>query len=174
MFLGLDISTSITGFTVLGETGDILFCEHIDLKKFDNLYTKAHRVENILKDIFIQYNIQHVWIEESLQMFSSGMSSAKTLSTLTKFNGIISWICWDEFKILPQHIPAVSARKECGIKVEKGKRGKDAVMEYMLDKEPWFVVEYTKAGNIKTHFYDRADSFIVAKAGFLRCTKEKK
>ena len=173
MILGLDISTSITGFTILDEAGDTLLCDHIDLKKFLNLYTKADRVENILKDLFVTYNIQHVWIEESLQMFSSGMSSAKTLSTLSKFNGIISWIVWKEFRIFPEHIAAVSARKEAGIIVEKGKRGKDCVMDHMLDKEHWFVVEYTKTGKIKPYCYDRADSFIIAQAGFLRCTKEK-
>lgn len=174
MILGLDISTSITGFTILDDSGDVVLCDYINLKKFDNLYQKAHRVDNVLTDLFSQNKIEQVWVEESLQMFSSGMSSAKTLSTLTKFNGIISWTCWDKFGITPEHIAAVSARKECSIVVPKGKRGKDCVMEYMLDKEPWFVVEYGKTGKIKPHFYDMADSFIVAKAGFLRCMKQKK
>ena len=106
-------------------------------------------------------------------MFSSGMSSAKTLATLTKFNGIISWIAWDKFGTTPEYVGASSARKEIGLTVQKGKRGKDVVMEYMLDKENWFVVEYGRTGKIKPHFYDMADSFVVAKAGFLRCTKQK-
>ena len=114
-----------------------------------------------------------VWIEESLQMFSSGMSSAKTLATLTKFNGVVSWIAWDKFGITPEYIAAVSARKEIGLTVQKGKRGKDVVMEYMLDKEKWFHVEYGRTGKIKPHFYDMADSFVVAKAGYLRCTTQK-
>ena len=46
-------------------------------------------------------------------------------------------------------------------------------MEYMLDKETWFQVEYGRTGKIKPHFYDMADSFVVAKAGLLRCMKEK-
>ena len=106
-------------------------------------------------------------------MFSSGMSSAKTLATLTKFNGIVSWITWDKFKITPEYIGASSARKEIGLTVSKGKRGKEVVMEYMLDKESWFEVEYGRTGKVKPHFYDMADSFVIAKAGFLRCTKQK-
>ena len=137
------------------------------------MFDKAKTVEHKLQEIFDNNNIEQVWIEESLQMFSSGMSSAKTLATLTKFNGIVSWIAWDKFGITPEYIAAISARKEIGLTVQKGKRGKDVVMEYMLDKETWFQVEYGRTGKIKPHFYDMADSFVVAKAGLLRCMKEK-
>ena len=137
------------------------------------MFDKAKTVEHKLQEIFDNNKVEQVWIEESLQMFSSGMSSAKTLATLTKFNGIVSWIAWDKFGITPEYIAAVSARKEIGLTVQKGKRGKDVVMEYMLDKEAWFQVEYGRTGKIKPHFYDMADSFVVAKAGLLRCMKEK-
>ena len=173
MILGLDISTSITGFTILGVSGDVVLCDYINLKKPDNVFDKAKLVEEKLKEIFKLHNIEQVWIEESLQMFSSGMSSAKTLATLTKFNGIVSYITWDKFGIQPQYIAAVSARKQIGLTVTKGKRGKDVVMEYMLDKESWFVVDYGRTGKIKPHFYDMADSFVVAKAGYIRCTNLK-
>jgi len=173
MILGLDISTSITGFTVLDDSGDVLVCDYINLKKLNGVFEKARMVEQELQKLFLQHKIDQVWIEESLQMFSSGMSSAKTLATLTKFNGIVSWIAWEKFEITPEYIAAVSARKEIGLTVPKGKRGKDVVMEHMLDKESWFVVEYGRTGKIKPHFYDMADSFVVAKAGFLRCTKQK-
>lgn len=173
MILGLDISTSITGFTVIGDSGDVFLCSYIDLKKCENVFEKARKVEEKLKEIFVKYSIKQIWIEESLQMFSSGMSSAKTLATLTKFNGIVSWIAWDHFQVQPQYIAAVSARKEIGLTVSKGQKGKDVVMKHMLDNEPWFVVERGRTEKIKPHFYDMADSFVVAKAGFLRCTKAK-
>ena len=173
MILGLDISTSITGFSVLDDSGDVVLCDFINLKKLTTMFDKARTVEHRLQEIFDNNKIEKVWIEESLQMFSSGMSSAKTLATLTMFNGIISWITWDKFNIQPEYIAAVSARKEIGLTVSKGQRGKDVVMKYMLDKESWFVVDYGRTGKIKPHFYDMADSFVVAKAGYLRCTNEK-
>ena len=173
MILGLDISTSITGFTLLSDSGDVIFCDYINLKKLSTMFDKAKTVEQKLQELFSNNPIEQIWIEESLQMFSSGMSSAKTLATLTKFNGIVSWIAWDKFGITPEYIAAVSARKEIGLSVPKGKRGKDVVMEYMLDKEPWFVVDYGRTGKIKPHFYDMADSFVVAKAGLLRCMSKK-
>lgn len=173
MFLGLDISTSVTGITVLSNSGDVILCDYINLKKTTDMFQKAKQVECKLQEIFQEHTIEEIWIEESLQMFSSGMSSAKTLATLTKFNGIVSWISWDKFGIQPEYIAAVSARKEIGLLVPKGRKGKEVVMEHMLDKESWFIVDYGRTGKIKPHFYDMADSFVIAKAGFLRCTKKK-
>lgn len=168
MILGLDISTSITGYTILDDTGVCIVCDHIDLAKIDGTINKASLVCTNLEKLFSIYPIKQVWIEESLQMFSMGKSSAKTLATLTKFNGIVSWIVFDKFLINPQYIPAVSARKACGIKMQKGKKGKECVMEYMAANESWFKIELTKTGNIKPYCYDRADSFVIAKAGFLK------
>lgn len=174
MILGLDISTSVTGFTLLGDSGDVILCDYIDLKRGENVFDKARMVELKLKaEVFDKYKVTQVWIEESLQMFSSGMSSAKTLATLTKFNGIVSWIIWDKHGIKPDYIAAVSARKQIGLTISKGQRGKDVVMKYMLDKEPWFVVEQGRTGKIKPHFYDMADSFVIAKSGYIRCTNSK-
>lgn len=171
MILGLDISTSITGYTILDDAGVVIKCDHIDLSKYNNPFHKTEHTQFILSSLFKAYPIKQVWIEESLQMFSMGKSSAKTLSTLTKFNGVITWIIFDKFSITPNHIPAVSARKTCGIKLQKGKKGKECVMEYMTANESWFIPEYTKTGNLKTYCYDRADSFIIARAGYLKNIK---
>ena len=38
MILGLDISTSITGYTLLNEDGELLECGHIDLRKEKNFF----------------------------------------------------------------------------------------------------------------------------------------
>lgn len=171
MILGLDISTSITGYTILDDAGVVVCCNHIDLTKIDGTINKASLVCTNLEKLFALYPIKQTWIEESLQMFSMGKSSAKTLATLTKFNGIISWIVFDKFSIIPQYIPAVSARKLCGVKLEKGKKGKQCVIEHMDANEKWFQIDHTKTGNIKPYIYDRADSFIIARAGYLKNIK---
>ena len=101
-----------------------------------------------------------------------GKSSSHTISTLTKFNGIISWLCYEKFGITPEYIPAISARKKCGITIKRGEKAKEQVMRFLLDKEPLFEVEYTRTGKPKPYCYDEADSLIIAKAGY-ECLKEK-
>ena len=94
-----------------------------------------------------------------------GKSSAKTLSLLTRFNGIVSWLIYEIFEIEPKFLAATSARKLAGIKVPRGKKAKQVVLEHLLQTEPAFKIEYTKQGNPKPESYDRADAIVIAKAG---------
>ena len=184
MILGVDISTSITGFAIVAE-GEIVFYDSVDLRKYKNLFEKAERIKEALFNLVDNYQyerehppmwmsdvqdeenkINHIYIEQSLHMFRGGKSSAKTLSTLTRFNGIVSWLAYEMFKMEPKFIAATSARKQAGIKVPRGQKAKQVVLQHLLDNEPAFKVEYTKHGNPKPESYDRADAIVVAKAGW--------
>ena len=172
MILGLDVSTSITGATVIDDNGKVVYCEAWDLRNknhYPTLFEKACRVKQMLELLYEvkRYEIKHVFIEQSLQAFRPGFSSAKTLLTLAKFNGIVSYICQKCYLKPPSYISASTARKACGIKVEKGKKAKEVVLNFLLDNDSTFSVEYTKHGNPKPGSYDRADSYIIAKAGWI-------
>ena len=170
MILGLDISTSITGITLLDDNGEVKVMTAIDTRKYKNFFQKAEAVKKVLTDLSNSYKVEEVFIEQSLQSFRSGFSSAKTLSTLSRFNGIVSWMCYSLWSLEPQYLAATSARKLCGIKVPKGQKAKPVVLQFVLDNEPTFVVEYTKHGNPKPDSFDRADSWVIAKAGFFQKT----
>lgn len=168
MILGLDISTSITGITLLDENGEVKVMNAIDTRKYKNFFQKAEAVKKVLTDLSNSYKVEEIFIEQSLQSFRSGFSSAKTLSTLSRFNGIVSWMCYSLWSLEPQYLAATSARKLCGIKIPKGEKAKPVVLQYVLDNEPTFMVEYTKHGNPKPDSFDRADSWVIAKAGFFQ------
>ena len=118
-----------------------------------------------LLDLKVKYDIKSIYIEKNLQSFRSGFSSAKTLSVLSSFNGIVSWLCYEIFDIEPQYLAATSARKLCGIKIPRGEKAKPVVLKFLLDNEPSFVIDYTRNGTPKPESYDRADSLVIAKAG---------
>ena len=181
MILGIDISTSITGFAVVGD-GQLLHYSSIDLRKYKNVFAKAEAIREYIADFFENYQldqenssgwgeskhpIEKIYIEQPLHMFMRGKSSAKTLSTLMTFNGIVSWLVYELFEIKPEYIAATSARKHCGIKVPRGQKAKEVVLEHLLQHEPAFKIEYTKHGNPKPESYDRADAIVVAKAGYI-------
>lgn len=168
MILGLDISTSITGATLIDNEGNVLLMEAIDTRKYNNFFEKAEKVKLFLTSISEKHKVEEVFIEQSLQSFRSGFSSAKTLSTLSRFNGVVSWMCYSIWNIEPQYLAATSARKLCGIQVPKGEKAKPVVLQFVIDNEPNFVVEYTKQGNPKPDSFDRADSWVIARAGFLQ------
>jgi|TARA_R110000824_G_scaffold3634_2_gene17163 hypothetical protein len=169
MILGLDVSTSITGATVVDKGGNVIHNTAWDTrnkKYFPTLISKAAWLEARLIEIQKKYKIKEVYIEQSLQSFRSGFSSAQTLSTLSRYNGIISWICYQVFLLEPMYVAATTARKSCGIKIPRGSKAKQVVLEHLLDSEPAFSIEYTRQGNPKPDSYDRADSIIIAKAGY--------
>tara|TARA_R100000008_G_scaffold83974_1_gene70273 strand:+ start:507 stop:1031 length:525 start_codon:yes stop_codon:yes gene_type:complete len=174
MILGLDVSTSITGATVINKNGEVVMCEAWDTRKFKNTFAKASFIRGRLVDVRIDFPITHIVIEQSLQMFRPGFSSAKTLTLLSKFNGIVSWLCYNTFGIEPEYVSASSARKSCGIKIERGKKAKEVVLKFVLDNVDGFEVQYTRSNNPKPGSYDRADSYVVAHAGYLECQKQKR
>ena len=174
MILGLDISTSITGYTVLDDGGNILVCDHIDLRKEKNFFKKIEIVFDRLESLDDAYSIEQVYIEQSLQSFRSGFSSAQTLSLLSKINGIVSWLCYNFFYKEPKYLAATSARKLCGIKIPKGQKAKKVSLQFVVDNVPGFEVQYTRHGNPKAGYADRSDSYVIAKAGWIREREEAK
>ena len=178
MILGIDISTSITGFAIVGDD-QLLHYSSIDLRKHKGPFAKAEVLRAYLEDLFENYQcnnesfmgaaefpIEHIYIEQPLHMFMRGKSSAKTLSTLMTFNGIVSWLIYEMFDIEPEYVSATSARKKAGIRVPRGEKAKEVVLKHLLKNEPAFNVEYTKHGNPVAGSYDKADAIVIAKAGY--------
>jgi hypothetical protein len=175
VILGLDVSTSITGATVLDMEGEMVYNRSWDTRnknKFPTLYDKADFIKQQLWQIDDLFFIKKVFVEQSLNSFRSGFSSAQTLSTLSRFNGIVSWICYEVLKLKPEPIQASSARKQVGVSIKRGENAKEKSLKFVIDTEPTFLVEYTKFGNPRPGVADRSDSYIIAKAGLLSCSKK--
>jgi len=173
MICGLDISTSITGITLLDKSGKIVYNNAWDTRKYKDFFEKAEFIRREITFLTEKYTIEHIYIEQSLQSFRSGFSSAKTLSSLSRFNGIVSWLMFFHTKIKPEYLSAASARKSCGIKIARGENAKQKVVDFLLDNEPSFVVKYTKFGNVKPECFDKADSIVIARAGY-NCQQQRK
>ena len=165
--LGLDISTSITGASIIEDNKIIesFIWDTRNKRKFPTLYEKADLLKDDLLKIKKNHNITNIYVEQSLQSFRSGFSSARTLSTLSRFNGIVSWQCYEIFGMKPEMIAATSARKVAGVKIHRGEIAKEKVLQFVLDNYPQITIEYTKHGNPKPGVYDMCDSIIIGLAG---------
>ena len=165
VILGLDLSTSITGATVLDKEGNTLLCESWDTRNKNKFPLLFHKAQFIRKNLFgLQYPITKIYIEQPFTFFNSGGSTAKTMATLQRFNGIVSWICYNDLNMIPEYITATQARKLCELKVPRGTKAKEIALQHFLDNGN--KIEYTSHGNPKPGSYDRADSWIIAKAGY--------
>tara|TARA_R110002060_G_scaffold34089_1_gene44911 strand:+ start:106 stop:660 length:555 start_codon:yes stop_codon:yes gene_type:complete len=180
--LGLDISTSCTGWCVIPglENGEKkIQMGFIDLAKTNGLFQKAKIVKEHLSNLHILYDISDIFIEENLQSFRSGFSSAQTLSTLARFNGIVSYLCFDQFGFEPKFLNVNSARKMIGLKIIRSSKGgapvKEQVLEWAkgdIDTFDW-PTKTLKSGPRKglticdPRCYDIADAYVIAQAGLL-------
>lgn len=169
--LALDISTTCTGVTLLDEQGNIHLITHIEFSKIksDFLWEKVDFFKVKIKDIVGELNVSYIFIEEALQLFNKGMSTANVITKLAQFNALISYSCREIFKIDPMYISANLARKTCGIPLLKTKKaGKDQkkqTFEYMLKTDLKHMnFDKTKFDNYKSYVYDEVDSYVIAKS----------
>ncbi len=184
--VGLDVSTSCTGISVVrndvspdAQGSNVLLVDRIEFKGCDTIWDKADRVKKSFTaviDIIIADDptnvVSGVAIEAALMGFRPGMSSAATISTLQKFNGIVSYIARDMFHVDPKYIAAAHARKVCGVKLQRtsacGKNGKQQVFEHMQANDLSHVKWPTKkSGAPKDWAYDATDAYVIARAGSL-------
>ena len=180
MILGIDVSTSITGFAIVADD-ELVYYDSVDLRKYKDVFEKSIVVKEKVLDLFEMYQlsnddepnwgdskypIKQIYIEQPFMFFNSGGSSAKTMASLQRFNGIVSCMVYEIFELRPKYVTATQARKHAGIKVPRGQKAKTVVLEHLLQTEPAFNIQYTSHGNPKPESYDRADAIVVAKAGW--------
>ena len=173
--LGIDVSTSCTAFCILDLDGNLSSLLFEDFKKCKTFWEKVDRIEETISEMPLD-KIQGFFVEESLQKFRPGMSSAKTLTTLSKFNGIVCQIIRRKIGVDPQYLNVNTARKAVGLKITRGQDTKAQVFEFAKNELP--EVEWPKktiaSGKRKgliidsPYCFDLADAYVVARAGFVK------
>ena len=181
--VGLDISTSIVGMSLFLDN-KLVKLMHVDLTKTKCMFDKASKFEeefkqkillNLETDEFL--TISNIYIEDTLQSFSRGLSSARTLMQLSRFNGIVSNIAFRITRIKPVFINVNTARKILGIKIDKNsdKDKKEQVMDWVdadLGGYNWptkIISRGPNKGHVKYEkfCYDIADAYVICKAGII-------
>lgn len=178
---GLDISSSCTGCCVFEHlTGTIVHLGHIDFKKCKTVWEKADLATEYICSL--NYEIQCLAVEEIAKMFTPGMSSAGTIVTLARFNGLISYIARKHFGIDPLHITPALARRTCGLKMLSKKKDpkkrshKEQTFDLMMASDLKHIVWPTKRNSTKIvdYAYDQVDSYVIAKAGAILTSRGQK
>lgn len=174
MILGLDVSTSSTGWAILDDSGTLVEMGSFKLTKHDNLFDKAQAVREGLLVLKQKHQVTKISIEEPLQGFRRGMSSAHTLLTLARFNGIVSWLAFDVFGIKPIFFDSTSARRGLGIKIDKARDTKDQIMEWVevvtgqsLPKRIATTGKRKGMTLFAAGVNDAADAYVMARAAYL-------
>jgi len=176
VILGIDVSTSKIGLSILDYDCNLIKCDVIKLDPKQPLEERCIFFENYINKInslnYINnnksYYIKEVFIESPFMMFSGGKTTAMTMSKLQRFNGMVCYMIRKAIGRSPVLIAANKARGLIGLKVKRGENTKLKVIEWVQQTYPKdFIVEYTRHGNPKPGTDDKADSVVIARAGLL-------
>ena len=172
MFLGLDISTSVIGWSILDKDGKLIDYGNITFKQKKhgkNLFLKMdHFKEEFIRSVGKYFGkIKHWAVEEAVKKFQGGKSTANTIYVCASFNFGVAHEVYTMLGFEPTYIPVSTARKSAGLKVPRG-LDKNAKKSYIVDwcksNFPSFDLEYTRTGSYKPYMFDMADSIVIAKS----------
>lgn len=183
VLIGLDISTSCTGIAVLHrDTGDLIYMSHENMAskvKFPTFWDKVNHMRKVFVDMHDPtWDVKGVAVEENMKRFTPGFSSADTILTLAKFNGILSYIMMLEYSVSPLNINVRSARSKLGIKIDfkdKSKTTKQKVLDHVVALHPDFPWVYREVKGVKSMTKineDRCDAYVIAAATRIMHPKE--
>ena len=176
MFFGLDISTTITGWSLLDNDGNVIKSGYVKFPKSlgTDLFDKMDYFEKEITPIIKQHkkDIKFWGVEEAAKKFQQGKSSARTIFTCASFNFGVTRSVQKILKKKPIYIPSSSARKMVSLKIPKEQNGKlldkkdkkSYIVDWCKEKYPNLVWNLTRNGTYKPYCFDVADSLVVAEA----------
>jgi hypothetical protein len=172
--IGLDVSTTCTGVCVLhAQTGQLIKLYPIKFTstKIDDFWDKVSLLKTaLLTNIEPDWDIRSVAVEENAKRFTPGFSSADTILTLAKFNGIACHVFFESFNIKPHYINVRSARSKLGIKIDqtdKTQTTKQKVLRKVVELNPnfpWIYREVKGEKQLVKINEDLGDSWVIAAA----------
>lgn len=182
--LGWDISTNLVGLSVLSSDGELEIVDYLDLRKIDGDNAKLDRFSIFVDDCSVYYDDHHALhvVEDRLAGFTHGFSNANTLMKLGAMNFACSWILSrtknDVMKIHPSTVKSMVKRE--GLIIPKGSDKKQLTLDFVKKKEEVFSsfvsspLNWNRNGKLQPYCFDVADSYIVARAGFLKDAQARK
>lgn len=183
--LALDISTSVIGCAViehrqfeLTALHEPILMTHIDLRKNKGgMWSKIDQAEIELTDIINgirnEHHIKSLYVEDPVEKFRTGLSSAHTIALLAKFNALVSNHARKLLKLDPLYIDATEARKRIGVPLLSKKKsgGVDQKEQtFLFLKSTVFmnrIWPLNRTNKIQPWCYDEVDAAVICWAGLL-------
>lgn len=178
--LGLDVSTTRTGYCLLDMGHNVVRIGDIITTKTKKRVSHYDRVEHLREKLVKSLKgeqIDAIWVEEPLSRLGRGQSSSQTISLLARFNGMVSYLVWKEFGLEPNLCKSQVARSAAGITIPRGKKrpringepksAKLYVAERVAALDPGIEIAYTDdtKTSLSAGVDDRLDAYVIARYG---------
>lgn len=178
MILGLDISTSVIGFTFFSNDYKFLEISYLKFKKGTDLFIKLDEFIEYFESKYGALPIESIGIEEPLKAFKGKFSSADTIQKLTQINAMISGWLYNRLGVKPEYYNVNAARKLVFPNLvipQSYPNKKYLIWEAVMKLEPTINWVYSpKTHKLIDENFDMADSYVVGIAHILTLMKSVK
>lgn len=176
-YLGIDIGTQNTGYSILDENGTALEIDCIPLNKLEKcVLMKGQHIINHLSSRMAVYSKDglelnwHVGVEDFLRKFIPGKSQSHGIFQLAQLNGIVSYGLYrmNGYK-KPFHVHPTAARTYFDLAKSEMEPIKQRVLRFAMDKNPHISWKYNKtSGKPMAKCLDMADAFVISAYAYLQ------
>lgn len=168
MLLGLDVSTKRIGWTVLDLQGKYVDIGYVNLEKCVRETDRIQKFLDELSFLHSEYELTKVFVEAPLK----GSNNLNVVNKLQRWNGMVCCVVYLTTGIESVLLEQRDVLRDMGVIVPKGVKGTDRKKFILQCVKGYDIVpldkwQKTSKGNPKNFCFDQADSFLVAKAGFL-------
>lgn len=134
--VGIDISSTVAGVSVMDQEGKLLFWKYYNFKKnddIDNVIDIGFFFEEVILDEIKEYNPYYFSLEDRLKSFAGGRTSNKTIMILAKVNALAEYIISKHYgkDRIQKHHP-MTARKNSFLKAGRSPKGID-VKDWVIE-----------------------------------------
>lgn len=179
MILGFDLSTTVCGYCVLDDSGEIHKIDYHTFDKDNSMTEKGKELEKLIDIITDKYSIDTFCIEERLKAFRAGGTNAEAMLKTAQMNFLCQYL-FHKKNVDVKEINVNSARSSVFpgfhkfARATKGVKQKEIAFKLATEHlgKTLFPTKVLKSGARKgeevflEEAKDMADSWVIAKAGF--------
>lgn len=197
LFVGFDVSARCTGISVVDARGAGLFCKACETRREINVVGVGLRLKEELDSMVEQikaddevfnsptkacsngrsvqsigdsnshFRSWHVGVEECAKTFTRGRFNAKGLVKLAQINGIVQYMCTEQFGEMPRLVHPVTARAFFDLHTAHKESGDKSVQKDVKERVFDFVDSRKTAKSWVDHSglngrFDVSDAYLIA------------
>ena len=166
--LSLDISSSTIGWALFEYSRDgFALVEYGHMKPSKKIESKKLSERGAIffpkmKEFLKKKAPDQIIVEDYVQSFTKGRSSARTIIVCSFYNELVSMIAKLELGISTTSYPVTTLRKIIGNEIGKQIQGKEDVFNAVIDNFASFILKKNLLNdNIRKESYDEADAIAV-------------
>lgn len=164
MYLGLDVSSKVVGYSVLDERGECITCGAVKMAKISEIGDAGLKLNDFFSKLVSELG-QYEWAvttEDCLRTYAPGGFHSRGLIKLAQFNAVAQFSCRQVFGVNPWVIHPTSPRAFFNLHRQLEGAAKQSVKERVHDWVRHRDPDVELPETVPDGLYDACDAYLLA------------